>query len=158
MWTSAAPASFRRARELLQFSRRALISPRRSILSSSDSASPASRAAAIFFSWRHFRNGKEVGALAGLAPTPYQSGDSEHELGISRAGNRWVRGLAIEIAWGWLRHQPDSALTHWYNERFARGGPRARKVGIVALARKLLVALWRYVETGALPEGAVLKV
>lgn len=110
-----------------------------------------------FFTWRNFRNGKEVGALSGLAPTPYQSGDSEHELGISRAGNRWVRGLAIEIAWGWLRHQPDSALTHWYNERFARGGPRARKVGIVALARKLLVALWRYLETGALPEGAVLK-
>ncbi len=110
-----------------------------------------------FFTWRNFRNGKEVGALSGLAPTPYQSGDSQHELGISRAGNRWVRGLAIEIAWGWLRHQPDSALTHWYNERFARGGPRARKVGIVALARKLLVALWRYVETGALPEGAVLK-
>jgi transposase len=110
-----------------------------------------------FFTWRNFRNGKEVGALSGLAPTPYQSGDSEHELGISRAGNRWVRGLAIEIAWGWLRHQPDSALTHWYNERFARGGPRARKVGIVALARKLLVALWRYVETGAIPEGAVLK-
>ena len=110
-----------------------------------------------FFTWRNFRNGKQVGALSGLAPTPYQSGDSEHELGISRAGNRWVRGLAIEIAWGWLRHQPDSALTRWYNERFARGGPRARKVGIVALARKLLVALWRYVETGALPEGAVLK-
>jgi transposase len=79
-----------------------------------------------FFSWRAFRNGKQVGALAGLAPTPYQSGESERELGISRAGNRWVRGLAIEIAWGWLRHQPDSALTHWYNERFARGGPRGR--------------------------------
>lgn len=110
-----------------------------------------------FFTWRNFRNGKQVGALAGLAPTPYQSGESDHELGISRAGNRWVRGLAIEIAWGWLRHQPDSALTHWYHERFARGGPRARKVGIVALARKLLVALWRYVETGTLPEGVALK-
>src|SRR5882724_181618 len=110
-----------------------------------------------FFSWRAFRNGKEVGALAGLAPTPYQSGDSDRELGISRAGNRWVRGLAIEIAWGWLRHQPRSALALWYQERFARGGPRARKVGIVALARKLLVALWRYVETGVLPEGAELK-
>ena len=109
------------------------------------------------FSWRNFRNGKEVGSLSGLAPTPYQSGESELELGISRAGNRWVRGLAIEIAWGWLRHQPDSALTRWYNERFARGGPRARKIGIVALARKLLVALWRYVETGVLPEGALLK-
>ena len=92
-----------------------------------------------------------------VAPTPYQSGDLEHELGISRAGNRWVRGLSIEIAWGWLRHQPRSALSLWYQERFARGGPRARKVGIVALARKLLVALWRYVETGVLPEGATLK-
>ena len=110
-----------------------------------------------FFTWRNFRNGKQVGALSGLAPSPYQSGESRHELGISRAGNRWVRGLAIEIASGWLRHQPDSALTHWYNERFARGGPRARKIGIVALARKLLVALWRYVETGVLPEGAVVK-
>ena len=110
-----------------------------------------------FFSWREFRNGKEVGALAGLVPTPHQSGELEHELGISRAGNRWVRGLAIEIAWGWLRHQPDSALSRWYQERFARGGPRARKVGIVALARKLLVALWRYVETGVVPEGAQLK-
>jgi transposase len=111
-----------------------------------------------FFSWRDFQNGKQVGALAGLAPTPHQSGETEHELGISRAGNRWVRGLAIEIAWGWLRHQPRSALSLWYQERFARGGPRARKVGIVALARKLLVALWRYVETGVLPEGAELKV
>ena len=68
-----------------------------------------------------------------------------------------MRGLAIEIAWGWLRHQPESALSRWYQQRFARGGPRARKVGIVALARKLLAALWRYVETGVLPEGAMLK-
>jgi transposase len=110
-----------------------------------------------FFSWRKFKNGKEVGALAGLTPTPYQSGDSERELGISRSGNRWVRGIAIDIAWGWLRHQPQSALSLWYQERFARGGPRARKIGIVALARKLLVALWRYLETGLLPEGAELK-
>jgi transposase len=110
-----------------------------------------------FFTWRDFRNGKQVGALSGLAPTPHRSGELEHELGISRAGNRWVRGLAIEIAWGWLRHQPDSALSRWYQERFARGGPRARKVGIVALARKLLVALWRYVETGVIPEGTRLK-
>ena len=79
-----------------------------------------------FFSWREFKNGNEVGALAGLTPTPYQSGDSERELGISRSGNRWVRGLAIDIAWGWLRHQPRSALSLWYQERFARGGPRAR--------------------------------
>lgn len=65
--------------------------------------------------------------------------------------------MAVEIAWGWLRHQPNSALTKWYEERFAQGGPRARKVGIVAVARKLLVALWRYLETGVLPEGAELK-
>ena len=110
-----------------------------------------------FFAWREFKNGQEVGALAGLAPTPHQSGDLQRERGISRAGNRFVRGMAIEIAWGWLRHQPNSALTKWYEERFASGGPRARKVGIVAVARKLLIALWRYLETGALPEGAQLK-
>jgi transposase len=110
-----------------------------------------------FFSWRDFQNAKEVGALAGLAPTPHQSGEEEKERGISKSGNRHVRGLAIEIAWGWLHYQPDSALTQWYRERFAKAGPRARKVGIVALARKLLIALWRYLETGALPEGARLK-
>jgi transposase len=110
-----------------------------------------------FFAWRRFTSAKQVGSLAGLAPTPYRSGTSGKELGITKAGNRFVRSLAIEIAWGWLRHQPDSTLTRGYLERFARGGPRARKVGIVALARKLLVALWRYVETGVLPEGAELK-
>jgi transposase len=110
-----------------------------------------------FFSWRELRSAKQVGALAGLTPTPYQSGDSAREQGISRSGNRWVRGLAIEIAWGWLRHQPQSALARWYEERFGQAGPRARKVGIVALARKLLVALWRYVETGVLPEGAMTR-
>ncbi len=110
-----------------------------------------------FFAWRQFKNGQEVGALAGLAPTPHQSGDLQRERGISRAGNRFVRGMAVEIAWGWLRHQPNSALTKWYEERFAHAGPRARKVGIVAVARKLLVALWRYLETGVLPEGAELK-
>lgn len=111
-----------------------------------------------FFAWRHFRNAKEVGALAGLAPSPFQSGEEDREQGISRAGNRHVRGLAVEMAWGWLRHQPDSALTQWYERRFAHGGPRARKVGIVALARKLLIALWRYLETGVVPEGAELKI
>jgi len=110
-----------------------------------------------FFAWRQFKNGQEVGALAGLAPTPHQSGDLQRERGISRAGNRFVRGMAVEIAWGWIRHQPNSALTKWYEERFAQGGPRARKVGIVAVARKLLVALWRYLETGVPPEGAELK-
>jgi transposase len=110
-----------------------------------------------FFGWRAFRNGKQVGALAGLAPTPFQSGESEREQGMSKAGNRHVRAMAIEIAWGWLRFQPQSALSKWYERRFGHGSRRLRKIGIVALARKLLVALWRYLETGGLPEGAVLK-
>ena len=107
-----------------------------------------------FFGWRRFRNGKEVGPLAGLTPTPHQSGDLRREQGIAKAGNRHVRGMAIEIAWGWLRFQPRSALTRWYEERFGRGSSRLRRIGIVAVARKLLVALWRYLETGVVPEGA----
>ena len=79
------------------------------------------------------------------------------EQGISKAGNRYVRALAIELAWSWLRHQPQSALSQWYGVRFASGGARVRRIGIVALARKLLIALWRYLETGVLPEGALLK-
>jgi transposase len=110
-----------------------------------------------FFAWRRFRNRREVGALAGLTPTPYQSGESSREQGIAKAGNRHVRAMAIEIAWGWLRFQPDSALTHWYQERFGHGSSRLRRIGIVALARKLLIALWRFLETGAVPEGARLK-
>jgi transposase len=110
-----------------------------------------------FFGWRTFHNRREVGALAGLVPTHYQSGDVQHEQGISRAGNRYIRALAIDLAWGWLRYQPHSALTRWYQARFARGSSRVRKIGIVAVARKLLIALWQYLETGCLPEGAVLK-
>jgi transposase len=110
-----------------------------------------------FFGWRNIRNRREVGALAGLTSTPYLSGEEAQEQGISKAGNRPVRGIAIEIAWGWLRHQPESELSRWYQDRFAHGGKRLRKIGIVALARKLLIALWRYLETGALPEGAQLK-
>lgn len=110
-----------------------------------------------FFGWRHFRNRREVGDLAGLAPTPYQSGEDAREQGISKAGNRPVRAMAIEIAWCWLRYQPDSELTRWYREKFGQGGKRLRKVGIVALARKLLVALWRYLQTGEIPAGAQLK-
>ena len=110
-----------------------------------------------FFGWRQFRNGKQVGALAGFAPTPFQSGESEREQGMSKAGNRHVRAMAIEIAWGWLRFQPQSALTKWYERRFGHGSKRLRKIGIVALARKLLIALWRYLETGVPPEGALLK-
>ncbi len=110
-----------------------------------------------FFAWRQFRNRREVGGLAGLTPTPYQSGEESRELGISKAGNRPVRAMAIEIAWSWLRYQPNSELALWFCERFGRGGKRLRKVGIVALARKLLVAMWRYLETGEIPAGAQLK-
>jgi transposase len=110
-----------------------------------------------FFAWRRFRNRREVGALAGLTPTPYQSGESNREQGIAKAGNRHVRAMAIEIAWGWLRFQPDSSLTRWYQARFGHGSSRLRRIGIVALARKLLIALWQYLETGVVPEGAALK-
>ncbi len=110
-----------------------------------------------FFAWRQFRNRRQVGALAGLTPTPHQSGDDEQERGISKSGNVPVRAMIIEIAWGWLRFQPDSQLSHWYQERFGRGSKRLRKIGIVALARKLLIALWRYLEFGEIPAGARLK-
>jgi transposase len=110
-----------------------------------------------FFSWREFKNGKQVGALAGLAPTPYQSGDLRREHGICKAGNKHVRTLAIEIAWCWLRHQPESALTLWFQRRYGSGGPVAHKIGVVAVARKLLVALWRYLDQDVFPEGALLK-
>ncbi len=110
-----------------------------------------------FFGWREFRNAKEVGALAGLTPTPFQSGNQHREQGMSHAGNRHVRGMSVEIAWGWLRFQPQSHLSRWYEERFGHGSKRMRKIGIIALARKLLIALWRFLETGVLPEGAELK-
>jgi transposase len=110
-----------------------------------------------FFAWRAFRNRRQIGGLAGLTGTPYQSGKDRREQGICKAGNRWMRSLAIEIAWGWLRYQPDSELSRWYQERFGGGGPRLRKIGIVALARKLLIELWKYLQTGTPPAGAVLK-
>jgi transposase len=107
-----------------------------------------------FFGWRRLRNRKQVGALAGLTPTPYQSGDRDQEQGISKAGNRRLRTMAVEIAWCWLRYQPASALSQWYEKRFAKGSSRQRRIGIVALARKLLVALWRLLESGEVPAGA----
>jgi transposase len=110
-----------------------------------------------FFGWREFRNRREVGGLSGLTPTPYQSGDETREQGISKAGNRAIRAMAIEIAWGWLRFQPKSELSRWYWERFGQGSKRVRKIGIVAVARKLLIALWRYLEYGEIPAGAQLK-
>jgi transposase len=107
-----------------------------------------------FFGWRRIRNRKQLGALAGLTPTPYQSGDLDQEQGISKAGNRRLRTMAVEIAWCWLHYQPASALSQWYEKRFAKGSSRQRRIGIVALARKLLVALWRFLETGEVPAGA----
>jgi transposase len=106
------------------------------------------------FAWRQIRNGKELAALVGLTPMPYDSGQTKREQGISKAGNKHVRGLIVELAWMWLRWQPQSALSQWYERRFGSGNKRARKVGIVALARKLLIALWRYVDHGELPAGA----
>lgn len=108
------------------------------------------------FAWRRFRNGREIGAIVGLTPTPYRSDRCVREQGISHSGNRRVRAVSIELAWCWLRWQPQSALSRWFGERFAAHG-RARRIGIVAVARKLLIALWRYVETNTLPEGAQLK-
>lgn len=109
------------------------------------------------FAWRALRNRRQVGALTGLTGTPYHSGTLAHEQGISRAGNAQVRAIAIELALCWLQYQPQSALAQWYTQRWAMGGPRARKIGIVAVARRLMIALWRYLETGAVPDGAKLK-
>jgi len=110
-----------------------------------------------YFGWRKFENVKQVGAGAGLAPTPYNSGDSQKEQGINKSGNPRVRCTMIELSWLWLRWQPQSNLSQWYMKRFGSGGKRMRRVGIVALARKLLIALWKYLETGLVPEGAILK-
>ena len=109
------------------------------------------------FGWRQFRNRREVGGITGMVGTPYRSGLLNHEQGISKAGNKRIRAMAIQIAWGWLVHQPQSALAQWYTRRFAHGGPVARKIGIVAVARRLVIDLWRYVDAGVIPEGAVFK-
>lgn len=108
------------------------------------------------FGWRQIRNGRELGALVGVVPAPYQSGATSHDQGITRAGNRHVRRMIVQLAWSWLRYQPTSALSRWYRARFSQT-PRLRRIGIVALARKLLIAWWRYLETGTVPEGAILK-
>lgn len=113
--------------------------------------------AAEVFAWRQFGKAKEVAGMSGLTPTPSQSGDESREQGISKAGNRRVRWVMIEFAWLWLRWQPNSELSHWFRRRFAHGSRRMRRIGIVALARKLLIALWRYLEFGEIPAGAVLK-
>lgn len=107
--------------------------------------------------WRKFNNRKEVGAAAGLTPTPYNSGSSQREQGISKIGNARVRSLLVELSWLWLRHQPDSEITQWYHRRWTVSGARSRRIGITAVARKLLIALWRFVDQGVVPQGAVLK-
>lgn len=106
--------------------------------------------------WRQFQNRRQIGGLLGFAPTPYDSGDSEREQGISRAGNARLQAISIQLAWNWVRWQPQSRLTQWYLAHFGKG-KRARRIGIVALARKLVIALWRYVTRGVVPTGAVLK-
>lgn len=111
-----------------------------------------------FLAWRDFKNVKQVGAAAGLAPTPYDSGNSKKEQGISKAGNGRVRKLMTQLSWQWLRYQPQSQLAQWYGQRVGGGASRMRRVGIIAVARKLLVALWKYLQTGLVPEGALIKV
>jgi transposase len=108
------------------------------------------------FAWRGFQNGRQLGAILGLTPTPFRSDQTVRELGITGNGNRRLRALMVELAWGWLRWQPQSAISRWFAARFGAHG-RARRIGIVAVARKLLIALWRYLEQGIVPDGAVLR-
>jgi transposase len=107
--------------------------------------------------YKDFNNRREVAGYFGLGGSPWRSGDTDREQGISKAGNRRARSAAIELAWLWLRHQPDSALSRWFRERTVNAGKRGKRIAIVALARKLMVALWRYLTTGLIPEGALLK-
>jgi transposase len=109
------------------------------------------------FGWREFQNRRELGGAVGLTGTPHESGGSRREQGISKSGLPRVRQLLIELAWGWLRWQPDSALSRWYGAKFGEGAKRLRRVGIVALARRLVIDLWRFVEHGVVPTGARLK-
>ncbi len=108
--------------------------------------------------WRAIANRRQLASLAGLVPAPFNSGTMVREQGVSKAGNRRVRALMIQLAWLWLRYQPDSKHSRWFQARFGGGSKRQRRIGIVALARRLLVELWRLLETGVVPEGARLKV
>jgi transposase len=107
--------------------------------------------------YKDFRNRREVASYTGLTPSPWCSGSIDREQGISKSGNRRVRHKAIELAWLWLRHQSDSALSQWFRTRTANAGKRAKRIAIVALARKLIVALWRYLTTGLVPAGVTMK-
>jgi transposase len=113
---------------------------------------------AELFGWRAIRNRRELAALVGLVPVPYNSGTMAREQGISKAGNRRVRALMIQLAWLWLRYQPHSKHSRWFQERFGGGSKRQRRIGIVALARRLVIDLWRFAESGVVPEGSRLKV
>ena len=107
--------------------------------------------------FRHFDNRRQIASYAGLAPTPWQSGSIDREQGVSKAGNPRLRTTMIQLAWLWLRHQPQSALATWFRHRVELNAGRIRRVMIVAMARKLLISLWRYVTLGVLPEGAALR-
>jgi len=121
----------------------------------------AETSAAVFsaelFGTRTFRNGRQLGAVLGLVPVPYRSDQRVQDQGISRAGRADLRRIALQLAWCWVRWQPDSSLTQWFQRRFVAAGGRSKRIGIVAVARKLAIALWRYVEHGVVPEGARLK-
>ena len=117
----------------------------------------ASRGLQLLLYWRHFDNRRQVGACTGLTGTPYNSGEQVQDQGISKAGDPRLRALLIELSWLWLRYQPDSALTLWFAGRTQGGGKRNKRVMIVAVARRLAIALWRYVEQGVVPEGARFK-
>jgi transposase len=112
---------------------------------------------AELFGTRTFANGRQLGALTGLVPVPYRSDQRVQDQGISKAGRGELRRVSIQLAWCWLRWQPDSALAAWFRRRFGAAGGRSRRIGIVAVARKLVIALWRFVEHGVVPEGAQLK-
>jgi transposase len=107
--------------------------------------------------YRDFKNRRQVGSCFGLTDTPFDSGESRRQQGISKAGNHRGRTAAVEFSWLWLRHQPDSELSRWFWQRVGDHKGRIRKIAIVALARKLMVALWRYLETGLVPTGAVMR-
>jgi transposase len=158
--------------ELLLEQIKAVEGERDALLAAQDAAAPAPAAmllrikgigsefAAILWSeglFRHFDNRRQIAAYAGLAPTPWQSGSVDREQGVSKAGNSRLRTTLIQLAWLWLRHQPQSALAVWFKERVLRNGGRLKKTTIVALARKLLIALWKYVTLGVVIEGVMMK-
>jgi len=109
------------------------------------------------FGWRKFKTRREVAGCLGLAPSPFASGNIDHEQGISKLGNGRLRALVVELSWLWVRHQPTSKITRWFEEKFAKGAGRSRRIGIVAVARKLAISLWKFIEFGVVPDGAIMK-